>query len=460
LYNEKTGFFERGSLFEKMTIHELPAPTGTPQLVVTRKGACILDAHEANKILLRVTIPKNGICSSGVNTTTKGPWSLTLNDSTVYCRYEDGHVRGLWRAELLPPEQQGNKVTALITGYQDNKWSLGQIMAVVWTLFWVAIGSYLIIIAMNECLLQDSSRMVHMNECLLMMKLQDVGGVPAPTGPQGAIGPKGVQGPEGPRGGPIGDLGDLGPPVSNGNGIVFDTLPPTTTFPVFRALSADDDLPTADTLTPGTELASGKELRLGDFNLLFSKCMIHVIGIRDPDPELDRITYTPARRLMSGEDETLCTLSMQRDGNLVIYHPKKGAVWASRDHLNNRLCMLGITVHKDGYLDCQIERPPSPPPSTVDMFRLGSQISGDERIKLGNYQLGLDGCDIRMTGLGSQRYIAQIAGSGCRLAMQFDGNMVLYHPHRGIVWSSIARNMPACTKGMTANSKGFLNCVD
>jgi hypothetical protein len=163
---------------------------------------------------------------------------------------------------------------------------------------------------------------------------------------------------------------------------------------------------------------------------------------------------------MSGEDETLCTLSMQRDGNLVIYHPKKGAVWASRDHLDNRLCMLGITVNKDGYLDCQIERPPPPPPSTVDMFQLGSQISGDERIKLGDYQLRLDGCDIIMYRPGFPRYIAQIAGSGCRLAMQFDGNMVLYHPQRGGLWSSIAQNMPACTKGMTANSKGFLNCVD
>lgn len=444
-----------------MTIHELPAPTGTPQLVVTRKGACILDAHEANKILLRVTISKNGICSSGVNTTTKGPWSLTLNDSTVYCRYEDCHVRGIWRVELLPPDQQGNKVTALNAGYQDNtsrifQMLLGISLGMIAVLFILHLAMQ---VGVKDLKLQLAEAQLLSEKHLLMIrekyqtkiKLQDIDGVPAPEGPQGAIGPKGVQGLDGPRG----DSGPQGYTVSHGTGFVFDTLP-LITVPVFRALS--DALPTADTLTPGTELASGKELRLGDFNLLFSKCMIHVIGIHDP--ELDMITYAPAQRLMSGEDETLCTLSMQRDGNLVIYHPKKGAVWASRDHLDNRLCMLGITVNKDGHLDCQIERSPPPPPPTVDMFPLGSQISGDERIKLGDYQLGLDGCYIRMTGPGSPRYIAQIAGSGCRLAMQFDGNMVLYHPQRGVLWSSFAQNMPACTKGMTANSKGFLNCVD
>jgi hypothetical protein len=57
------------------------------------------------------------------------------------------------------------------------------------------------------------------------------------------------------------------------------------------------------------------------------------------------------------------------------------------------------------------------------------------------------------------RAIAEFPGSDCRLAMQFDGNLVLYHQEKGVLWSSIDQGMSPCKNGMTINEKGFLQCV-
>ena len=48
-----------------------------------------------------------------------------------------------------------------------------------------------------------------------------------------------------------------------------------------------------------------------------------------------------------------CTLSMQRDGNMVLYHPEKGALWSSKEYLKDKLCLKGMTLTKEGELICQ-----------------------------------------------------------------------------------------------------------
>lgn len=477
-----------------MTLVDLPAPVGTPQLVVTSKEACIVDAHEKDKILVRVRAPKEVGCFSQDVSQTEGPWTLKLVGTTVYCFYYDSELRGNWRAELLPRGRDGKSVIVLNTGFFPNRFTDGQrIMQVLW----LAIGLYVLVFIGTKMIIQQNDmEILEKHLIALNGRISDLRNHLGTRGQPGDVGPPGPQGPPGPPGPPgqcpQGQPGPPGPPgrplkeeakkeepdVPRFRRVTMDDfkqdlqpqtlelhhadIPLKADFPIFKPMAGpgprglqgepgEGHLPIADTLEPGTELKPGQEIKLGDYELLLTKnCVIHVIS---PQLALDSTYGVPD--LNNGQ----CTLSMQRDGNLVLYHPEKGAVWASRDHFGKH-CPLGVTVTKDGKLDCQVKRE-SPPPELKEIHRIppGTTI-GAVRHRMGDYLLGLDGCNIMLFGSNSKPdiAIAKFPDSDCRLVMQLDGNLVLSHSKKGVLWSSIEQGMSPCKNGMTISKEGFLQC--
>lgn len=491
-----------------MTLVDLPAPVGAPQLVVTSKEACIVDAHEKDKILVRIRTPKEVGCFSQDVSQTEGPWTVKLVGTTVYCFYYDSELRGNWRAELLPRGRDGKSVIVLNAGFSPNRFTDGQkclisvlmAFAIVWL---VTTGTNM---GLQQMVMQNvEERLINLSNRI--SDLRNHLGIRGQPGEQGPVGPQGQPGPPGPPGicleHPDSSARPKAPPskedIKKEDSGIFNRfrhitiddlkqnmktqtlelrhadIPLKTEFPIFKPLSGDclgigplsgvgprglqgepGEEPTADTLEPGTELKPGQDIKLGDYELFLTKsCRIHII-----DSKLDVINRYGPTDLNNGQ----CTLSMQRDGNLVLYHPEKGAVWASRDQFGKH-CPLGVTVTKDGELDCQIRRdsPPLPLPKVKEESHhipLGTTI-GAVPYRMGDYQLGLDGCNLMVFGLPTKadRAIVKFPGSDCRLFLHYDGDLVLYHSERGVLWSSIEQGMSPCKNGMTINKEGFLQCV-
>lgn len=473
-----------------MTLVDLPAPVGTPQLVVTSKEACIVDAHEKDKILVRVRAPKEVGCFSQDVSQTEGPWTLKLVGTTVYCFYYDSELRANWRAELLPRGRDGKSVIVLNAGFFPNRFTDGQkclisvlmAFAIVWI---VTTGTNM---GLQQMVMQNvEERLINLSNRISDLKNHlGMRGQPGDVGPPG---PQGQPGPPGPPGiclqNPDSSVRPKDPPPKEDVKkeeepkvlqpqtleLRHADIPLKTDFPFCKPLSGDcfighqgpkkepkfrsllEHLPTSDTLEPGTELKPGQEIKLGDYELFLTKsCRIHII-----DSKLDSINGYGPIDLNNGQ----CTLSMQRDGNLVLYHPEKGAVWASRDHFGKH-CPLGVTVTKDGELDCQIKRD-NPPPEVKEetgLIPLGTTMR-TARYRIGDYQLGLDGCNLMVFALKSKsdRAIVKFPGSDCHLFLHYDGNLVLYHQEKGVLWSSIDQGMSPCKNGMTISKEGFLHCV-
>jgi hypothetical protein len=242
-----------------------------------------------------------------------------------------------------------------------------------------------------------------------------------------------------------------------------------TDFPVFAlpediGSNAKKNIPTTtDALRPGQELKSGESMKIGGFSLSVRGCyfFIRLSGSGEDTPVIT--SHGPKYDRLNGP----CTLSMQRDGNLVMYHPE-GAVWALRDSELKKTCPFGITVNEHGALECvsstatAIAIEDTPMIYTTNFVPPGQFIRGEARFRLGDYQLGLRECDIVMFSLfhsKADRTIVKRIGTDCSLEMREDGNLVLSHPERGSLWASTDTGMPACFKGMTVNKEGFLNCV-
>lgn len=422
-----------------MTGTTLPSPTGTPQLVVTHKEALIVDAHVPDKVLLRVRVPKEGSICSRKNIVVRsspreGSWTLTLLENrTIYCSYSDEYARGFWRAELLPRghtlEGKTMKVLALSTGFHSTE----QLMESRIFLFVGVLATFSLMVIFAGLVNQNITfRLFDLRDEITTLKIFASQGKPSSAVPPqkeedkkaGWQGPQGVQGEQG--------------------NVKEEVLP---------------YLYTKDTMKPGTQLKNDESLILGDFRLSVHQCILEIEGTApDWDRDLDGY-HTVGDKPMDGA----CVLAMQHDGNLVMYHPEKGAVWASREKLA-KLCPLGVTVTTEGELACQVKQEDDEKEKvyTTDAMMPGNEIVKD-RIKLGDYKLGLQDCSIIMFGPPPKgdRVIANVPGmDGCRLDLFPDGNLVLYTPEKGALWSSIKdRKMEPCKKGMTVNKDGFLICV-
>jgi hypothetical protein len=316
-----------------MTSSDLPAPVGAPQLVVTHKEAILLDAHEANKVLLRVRKPKEGTCCGmkvGASITARVSsknWTLWLNGSIVYCTYQDGYTKGLWRSELLPRGQEGKSVTVLKDGFQQSfSMDVQSILAVATLIMMLAI----FMMHLHNLQMTNAYGMeMALAERIASIKLS---GRPGPMGPPGLPGQDGKDCTQAPM-----------PHVNL-----------KSDFPILKGPTGRKPDPTKkehvpstiDALRPGQELKSGESMKLGDFSLTVHGCHFYIrISVED---KAATAVHGPTSYSLGP-----CTLSMQRDGNLVMYHPKKGAVWALRDSELKKTCPLGVTVNQqNGQLEC------------------------------------------------------------------------------------------------------------
>jgi hypothetical protein len=142
-----------------------------------------------------------------------------------------------------------------------------------------------------------------------------------------------------------------------------------TEAPKFRSLTMDDienvqkssgtkplpppkkeHLLTTDALRPGQELKSGESMKIGDYSLSVRGCYFYIrlSGSGEDAPAIS--VHGPTYDRINGP----CILSMQRDGNLVMYRPE-GAVWSLRDSELKKTCPLGVTVdQRNGQLECQM----------------------------------------------------------------------------------------------------------
>jgi hypothetical protein len=157
----------------------------------------------------------------------------------------------------------------------------------------------------------------------LMNSPTDVRGPPGPPGPMGPPGPPGACD-------PVGHITTV-----NGVGEITDHPP--------KPLKDDDPIVTDDTFEPGSELKEGEEIWLGENVIKFRRCMFTV----------ERKAHRARSFQNDASNSEGCILTMQRDGNMVMYHPEKGAVWSSQEHLKGQLCPKGIKLTKDNKLTCQ-----------------------------------------------------------------------------------------------------------
>lgn len=301
-----------------MTSSTLPAPMGTPQLVVTSKKAFIMDAHEPNKVLLQVRVPKEGrCCATNPNVTaTEGNWTLVLVDnSTVYCNYNSMYAKAVWRSELLPRGQEGKNVTVLKKGYRPPFFPLETVMCVIALVLLTCYVSLLLIYLESK----QSERFDAIKHLVAI-------NVPGPPGQKGKDCTH------------VNLKSDF--PILKSE----EQSPP----PKAAAISSKntDYLLTTDTLRPGQELKTGESRTLGKYHLAVIGCAVHVT---DKNQQL-WAAYN------SNRSTGPCILSMQHDGNLVLYQPGIGAAWSLREHSDvNEPCLHGVTTNQNGRLLCQIK---------------------------------------------------------------------------------------------------------
>jgi hypothetical protein len=311
-----------------MVAVEFPKPTGHPVLLVTSKQAFVLHPHIQDKVILSVKVPKQGsVCSSTSVTKNEGPWTLVLNGTTVYCYYANSHVRGTWYAELTPKGSEEFTETALNTGLRPNDSAMVHtafmMMALTFLILSIAIVGFHTLGEVQKKLFGTTNKRFD-SLFVLVNNPTDVGGPPGlPACAPDLMGPPGACDPVG------GHITTV-----NGVGEITDHPP--------KPLKDDDPIVTDDTFEPGSELKEGEQIRLGENVIRFRRCRFNV------EKAEQQRTF-----LNGASDSEGCTLTMQRDGNMVMYHPEKGAVWSSRELLKGQMCPKGITLTKKGKLACQ-----------------------------------------------------------------------------------------------------------
>lgn len=375
---------------------EFPKPTGHPQLVVTHKQAFILDAHIQDKVILSVKAPKEGsICGNPPVSVKAGHWTLRLNGSIVHCFYSDDCARGIWRAELAPKGSDTKTVISLSSGFTTNGVFAEHLFFMCLCVFIMCLCVF-ITLAVGFVTYDSLDR--HIRESRggytalakqvdsvysLVYNLSDEPGSKKHSqkfkeetppndhthvdkdpdywgtmGPAGLRGPKGEEGPKEPKGAKLDTLYDL---------LMFSLKAKfpdrfeeaSTTFPHLKEFldkfepregdTPQDKLREGDgpidgtaTFKPGMELRSGESYKIGDWKILLNECLLHT-----------QKANGEGTRWAHGAGLGGCTLSMQRDGNLVMYHPEKGALWSSKDEIG-KLCPKGITLTQNkGKIVCQ-----------------------------------------------------------------------------------------------------------
>lgn len=385
--NKDKKFKEEGLLMVQI---EFPKPTGHPQLVVTHKQAFILDAHIQDKVILSVKAPKEGsICGNPPVSVKAGHWTLRLNGSIVYCAYYDEHARGIWRAELAPKSSDTKTVISLSSGFSTNGVSAEHVFLMALGVLFVIAAVALIIVNVMEHHTKESrggyTALAKQVDSVysLVYNLSDEPGSKKHSqkfkeetppndhthvdkdpdywgtmGPAGLRGPKGEEGPMEPEGTKLDTLYDLltfslRAKFPNRFEEASTTFPHLKEFldkfepregdtPRKKTLEGDGPIDGTATFKPGMELHSGESYQIGDWKILLKQCLV---CIQKENGE--------GTRWLHGAGLEGCALTMQRDGNLVLYHPEKGALWASKDEIG-KLCPKGITLTQlSGKMVCQ-----------------------------------------------------------------------------------------------------------
>jgi hypothetical protein len=461
-----------------MTRTEFPKPVGAPQLVVTHKSAYLLDAHVPNKVLLHVKAPKPGFsCWPSETEKKQGNWALSISVGIVTCTYADWDVYGKWRAELLPAGQEGNVVQVCNQGFVAQAPSLGTVFATILCLIIVAAGA-MEVIALRDKIVGMDSRLQD------LARRQPMG--PGPQGVPGTLGASEIILDSFFTGGESGKEKEIptfrvsDPPVTQKGRILpctkpsdwDDELDGLWTPPLAclestnkgSAAPAPADL--ASTFPLGMQLGSGESVTLGKITWELLDCRLLITH------ENAHVNYVSDGTSYSDH----CVFVMQYDGNGVIYNKDKGsAVWATRDHLH-RSCFYGLTADA-ATSDLYCQGPPPAPlptvapqpkyvPATKDTFKPGSFLRHGDGVKLGDYNLILVDCQLYLKNVEKMRPVPhqrqeEKTKTGCVLAMQLDGDLVMYHEKEGRLWSTSElwkENPEKCTKGVTVSTNGGIIC--
>lgn len=299
-----------------MVAVEFPKPNGHPQLVVTSKKAFLMDAHVQSQVILSIKFSKEGQCVEE----TYDAWTLVADDVDVYCYYSDERVRGVWHVYKRPQESQEKTVLVLDHGYTPvetkNVHVNTIIVCVAVFILFFSISSSSIRLARDDITNLDRrldglwNQIDSIQNTVFEMynKLYPIENR-GPTGPTRPDYPNMPPGPDGP-------LGEENPFIK-------------------KELKV---------LKPGTELKSGDVFEFGHgYKLDFDQCSITIL--RPVGHGIASVGVISA----IGFDN--CVLAMQRDGNLVLYHTEKSALWASKNEIG-KLCPKGITLTQEGGIIC------------------------------------------------------------------------------------------------------------
>lgn len=284
-----------------------PKPNGHPQLVVTHKSAYIVDAYIQDKVILSIKAPKPGaVCSAPPTTTKTRYWTLVLEFNVVYCYYLDNNVKATWRVELTPKGSEKNTTLTLKSGFKRVGFSMEKVMVFAFTAFLI-VSCFMMLLAWMKEMRDDNN--FHYRD--IKQSLNEVH---------------------------------------------------SWTYELFTKHTKDDFIVTPgeglkipganlelktleekekETFKLGSELKHDQFIQLGLQKLRLFDCSIFI----DHSP-----THSSILNINDYKD---CTLSMQRDGNMVIYHPEKGAIWSSKDYLEGKSCLKGMTLTTKGELVCQ-----------------------------------------------------------------------------------------------------------
>lgn len=266
---------------------DLPEPVGFPQLFVTHKKACLLDAHRPGTVLLSLRKPKSESAPDEVSCEMDdGPWKLEMENSTVICSYYNGKHTGVWRAELLP--SPGSCTLVLNSGFQAVPDPEGYTCAIIFVL---------LVLVASVCFVGW--------HCAVKL-------------------PKQVDDMHNELHGRFNYLENR-----------FQSLHQVVLKHLYKSIKV---------MPPGTELGPANgEFDFGPYRLELHACVAKMV---------DRTTLETRWMKGTAKPEDHCVLTMQRDGNLVMYDSKSKPVWASRDEMMGTMCPLGITVDEVGNLMC------------------------------------------------------------------------------------------------------------
>lgn len=309
----------RGSLSRMLAV-EFPKPNGHPQLVVTSKQAYVIDAHIQDKILVNVKAPKPGsFWGSTMVYKKNGRWSLVVDNSTVYCYYNDDYVRATWRVELAPKE--GAILMNLNQGFSSiipKPFHVAFLIIAILSMGFFCLCGILTNIEYTKKASEEHYKSLSKQVDSIYSLVYDMSDEPNSKKNRGPTGPPRPDHPNMPPG-PAGPLGEESGPA----GLLIKVVGDQKESVVFK---------------PGTELKSGESFEFNHgHKFKLNKCVFTMMS--------SSINFAFPHDLND------CVITMQRDGNMVLYHPENGALWSSKDSIK-KLCPKGITLTKGGVMIC------------------------------------------------------------------------------------------------------------